>query len=893
MKHCFKLLLLLLIPVLSQPIIAQNPIVTHRYLADPGAMVVDGCVYIYASNDDDNPIDQSGYFMETLVGISSCDLVNWTDHGVVLSVPDNFGWAANSWAPSPVYKDGTTYLYFANNATNIGVGVSDDPAGPFTDPIGAPLITGNTPGVLPADNIWLFDPMGFIDDDGQAYLYFGGNGENNLRIIELNDNMISTQGSATSFFVPGFFEAAWMHKNEDIYYFTYSTDTQNGLRIDYMTSDNPTTGFTYGGILSGQPPNNNNNNHHAVFELNGQWYQAYHNRIVAQQAGIPPTYRRNLNLDTFQHNPDGSIEQMDHTSEGVDQIGSLNPYERTEAETMNAQSGIETKRSEVVGMHLTDINNGDWIRVRGVDFGTTEPAAFTASIASDLKIGESSGGSIEIRLGSEDGTLIGTVPVSYTGGLDSWQSKTIAIDEVTGVQDVYFVFTGGEAPQLFNFDHWQFIEKTASQDLLAINASISKSKIDTLAGQNTGDITVNAIYTDGTSTDITSSAVLTFSDEEIISIEGNTVTGLDYGPVTITATFETFSDSVKVLVKNLDSELEVSRIFVEESEIGLFVGTTTTVAIMAEFVDGHLEDVTDSAMFSNPNPEIASISQNGIITGIAEGEVDILVSFQGEIGESKSTTLSVSVINGISVFMEAECGTLGENWRTISSNAASNGNYITVQPGIQSTESAPGSEGLLELNFELQAGGDYTVYGRINAPSFDDDSFWVSMNGGGFNLINGLANSGWEWLELGNYSLEQGSQSLRIGYREDGAQLDKIAVNNLGVAPTGMGEEASNVCEIVSNSEDKELPESFKLGQNYPNPFNPNTSIQYDISSPAFVKLEIVNSIGQKVATLVNARQTAGNYTIQFDASNLSSGVYFYTLTAGDFTQTKRMLLIK
>lgn len=466
MKRKLKLLVYLILIGLTHYTFADYPIVSYRHLADPGALVYNGRVYIYCSNDDDNgSAADAGYSMHSIVCVSSSDLKNWTDHGIVFQVPEGASWAANSWAPSPAERDGKFYLYFGNNASGIGVATADSPTGPFTDPIGRSLVSSSTPGVLPANGIWIFDPMTFIDDDGQAYMYFGGNGEDNLRIIKLNEDMVSVDGAATQFHVPYFFEAAWMHKNNGTYYLSYSTNPSNGLRIDYMTSDSPTTGFVYGGVLSLQPPNNNNNNHQAIFKFNGQWYQAYHNRIVAQRAGIPTTYKRNICLDQFSHNEDGSIQTMVNTVDGVEQVGYVNPFVRVEAETIDDQNGIETEVHSAGGMNVTNIADGDWIRVRGVDFGTTGAAAFTASVASDTKIGSSKNESIEIRLDNVTGTLIGTVPVSNTGGLDIWKTETVAIEEATGVHDVYFVFKGENSENLFNFDYWQFIQKTAEHHL--------------------------------------------------------------------------------------------------------------------------------------------------------------------------------------------------------------------------------------------------------------------------------------------------------------------------------------------------------------------------------------------------------------------------------------------
>jgi len=430
---------------------ADYPIVSHRYLADPSAMVHDGRVYVYCSNDDDSPIT-GGYAMHSLVCVSSSDLKNWTDHGEVFRVPANAAWASNSWAPSAVARNGKFYLYFGNGGSNIGVASSLSPIGPFTDAKGSSLVNSSTPGVLPAPNIWIFDPGVFIDDDGQAYMYFGGNGESNIRIIRLNEDMVSTSGPAVGMTAPGFFEAAWVHKRDGVYYFTYSTNPANGLRIDYMTSDSPLGGFTYRGILAGQPPSNNNNNHACTFELRGTWYHVYHNRIVATQAGIPTTYRRNIAVERFDYDSEGRIQQVTYTTDGVPQVGSVDPYARVEAETTNASSGIEMEPCSEGGMNVTQLENGDWIRIRGVDFGGLGAASFEARVAS---VGGA--GTIEVRLDSTTGTLLGSCPVPATGGAQAWTTVSCAVSDATGLKDLYLRFTG-TGSNLMGIDWWRFVE---------------------------------------------------------------------------------------------------------------------------------------------------------------------------------------------------------------------------------------------------------------------------------------------------------------------------------------------------------------------------------------------------------------------------------------------------
>jgi len=99
--------------------------------------------------------------------------------------------------------------------------------------------------------------------------------------------------------------------------------------------------------------------------------------------------------------------------------------------------------------------------------------------------------------------------------------------------------------------------------------------------------------------------------------------------------------------------------------------------------------------------------------------------------------------------------------------------------------------------------------------------------------------------------------------------------------------------QTVGISDEVITPSSFSLLQNYPNPFNPSTVIRYTIPETGFVKLKILNILGQEIRTLVNATQTAGEYKITFNAQNLSAGVYFYRLETGTFTQTKKLILLK
>jgi len=106
-------------------------------------------------------------------------------------------------------------------------------------------------------------------------------------------------------------------------------------------------------------------------------------------------------------------------------------------------------------------------------------------------------------------------------------------------------------------------------------------------------------------------------------------------------------------------------------------------------------------------------------------------------------------------------------------------------------------------------------------------------------------------------------------------------------------QEVSAIVEVVGVDNENSIPKEFALKQNYPNPFNPSTLIKYALSTAGEVSLLIYSLRGEKVAHLIDERKPAGNYTVEWNASNVSSGIYFYRLQAGDFVQTRKMVLLK
>ncbi len=154
-------------------------------------------------------------------------------------------------------------------------------------------------------------------------------------------------------------------------------------------------------------------------------------------------------MEKFTYNADGTIPTINMTTTGAPQIGTLNPYIRQEAETIAWENGVETEPASEGGMNVGWIENGDNIKIKGVNFATGA-SSFTARVASGA-----TGGKIELHLDSLNGTLVGTCTVGGTGGWQTWTSVTCPVSGATGTHDLYLKFTGGSG-YLLNANWWQF-----------------------------------------------------------------------------------------------------------------------------------------------------------------------------------------------------------------------------------------------------------------------------------------------------------------------------------------------------------------------------------------------------------------------------------------------------
>lgn len=300
--------------VLSFTAQADNPIITDVLTADPAALVHDDTVYLYTGHDEAE--DNKGFYrMNKWLVFSSTDMVNWEKHGSPLAV-DDFKWAkSDAWAGHVVENDGKFYFYTTVRHDDskpgfaIGVAVSDSPTGPFKDALGKALISNDM--TTDTDIDWDdLDPAVFIDDDDQAYLFWGNT---KPRWAKLKDNMVELDGPTHTLDLPDFTEALYVHKRGDWYYLSYAMGFPE--KTAYAMSRSIEGPWEYKGILN-ELAGNSNTNHQSIIDYKGNSYFIYHN------GGTPKggSFRRSVCIDDLHYNPDGTIQRVVMTSEGVDPV---------------------------------------------------------------------------------------------------------------------------------------------------------------------------------------------------------------------------------------------------------------------------------------------------------------------------------------------------------------------------------------------------------------------------------------------------------------------------------------------------------------------------------------------------------------------------------------------
>lgn len=451
------------------------PIIHTKFTADPAPVVFmntqyEDTLFLYTTSDAPG---SDWFTMEHLLCYTTKDMVNWTDHGTVMSCPD-FAWAkpATLWASQVIERNGKFYAYVpigkGEIGPQIGVGIANSPFGPFVDAIGEPLIAGTWDGDI--------DPTVFIDDDGQAYMYWGNP---QLKYVKLKENMIELDGpvvhvpmteesfgkrvggpSEDGKYPSAYEEGPWLYKREaagNPYYLIYAGG-KLPEHIGYSTAAKPEGPWEFGGMIMPAQEGTAFTIHPGIVDFKGRSYFFYHDQKLTALEGFTGGFTRSVAAEEFTYGQDGSIPEIPMTEEGPAPIAALDPYKRCEAETMNFAFGVKTQRNNPdnrsdLNMHVYDIRNGSYIKIKNVDFKDAGAASFSACVASEDLSGSVA---IEIRLDSTNGPLMGTLAVANTGGLNNWKEQQTAIETIKGIHDLFLIFKGKDDKELLRMDYWKF-----------------------------------------------------------------------------------------------------------------------------------------------------------------------------------------------------------------------------------------------------------------------------------------------------------------------------------------------------------------------------------------------------------------------------------------------------
>jgi hypothetical protein len=423
---------------------AQNPISQTEFTADPAPLVVGDTLYLYTGHDDDEATP-TRFVMHDYLCFTTTDMVNWTHHAPVFNI-HLFGEHENANAAQMAYRNGKYYFY--PSTSGVPVLVSDSPYGPFTNPLGGKKQVIYAEDTSYSGHGWEdIDPTVFIDDDGQAYLYWGNNA---LYAVKLNEDMISYDGEIHVFdikdcaaFGSDYEEAPWFTKRNGKYYLVYAAHCPEATY--WAWADAPLGPWKYGGEVMRAFEHGGMGNHTGMVSYRGQWYFFY------MDEGLPGSHsrRRTVSVVPFDFQNDGKIPYIHHDKRGVlKSVNPLNPYVRQQAETMAWEEGIGIGYDDMYNVYVDEIDKGDYIKVREVNFGDGAKA-FRARV-------RNGGGDarIEVHLDAPNGELVGTVDCKSG---EVWTEKSCKIKKRSGIHDLYFVFDGAGASGM-HFDSWQFFK---------------------------------------------------------------------------------------------------------------------------------------------------------------------------------------------------------------------------------------------------------------------------------------------------------------------------------------------------------------------------------------------------------------------------------------------------
>lgn len=430
---------------------AMNPVCPEGvYIADPEVrQMPDGRIYLYGSRDEPT----YGWCSPSYNVLSTSDMVDWYVEQTSFATRGDGKQVEYSdeilYAPDCIYnpKDGKYYLYYCltGGGEDEGVAVSDSPYGPFRN---GKKIAG----------IHGIDPSIFIDDDGQAYLFWGQWSGKGARLSEDMQSIAGeVQDGLVTYKRDSFNEGSSIRKRNGIYYYVYGSHSRHGesncATLDYATSTSPLGPYTYRGVIIDNFDSGRNleNNHGCIFEVNDNWYVAYHRPTHASSS------MRKACIEPITFNEDGTINEVEMTTQGVG--GPISPSIRMEAYRACKLSGhlmpvVRRPEHDLPIEYLASIRQGDAAWWKYYDFDAERVNRFVCKTWSKNLEAD-----IEIRLDAPDGELIGTCHLKPSQEGTAYAIHTAKIKPITGEHAVVLVFksaTGDCDHDLMNLEWFTF-----------------------------------------------------------------------------------------------------------------------------------------------------------------------------------------------------------------------------------------------------------------------------------------------------------------------------------------------------------------------------------------------------------------------------------------------------
>ncbi|WP_207423448.1 family 43 glycosylhydrolase [Desertivirga brevis] len=431
-KNIFRRSLSAILVLLASTLFAQNPFITNQFTADPTARVFGDRVYVYPSHDIP-PAPGKGrpnwFVMEDYHVFSSGNLVDWTDHGMIVhqnKVPWVKPESYSMWAPDCIYRNGKYYFYFPSTPADtnangkgftIGVAVADKPTGPFV------------PQATPIKNVKGIDPNVFIDKDGQAYLYWS---QGNIYGAKLKENMLELASEPIvlqDLPTKGLKEGPFLFERNGIYYMTYPHVENRIERLEYAVGNNPLGPFKFAGVIMDESPTGCWTNHHSFIQFKNQWYLFYHHNDLSPKFDK----NRSIRVDSLFFNEDGTIRKVIPTLRGVG-LSNARKVIQIDRYSEVSEQGITVDfldtASRMKGWKVNFNQKDAWVRYNSVDFNNTNlKKLIIRNLAAEDAL-------LELRADGKNGPLIGQIVLKKSGG---WRENGFSAKAPKGVHDLYII----------------------------------------------------------------------------------------------------------------------------------------------------------------------------------------------------------------------------------------------------------------------------------------------------------------------------------------------------------------------------------------------------------------------------------------------------------------------